>query len=42
MPIGSAVHVRTFALAAFYFFIKPYLRPLLVSAWRRLKPKRAA
>jgi hypothetical protein len=34
--------VRTFALDAFYFFIKPYLRPLLVSAWRRLKPKRAA
>jgi hypothetical protein len=34
--------VRTFAMDAFYFFIKPYLRPVLVDLWRRLKPARAA
>jgi CelD/BcsL family acetyltransferase involved in cellulose biosynthesis len=33
--------VRTLAMDAFYFFIKPYLRPFLVSLWRRLKPARA-
>jgi hypothetical protein len=34
--------VRTFAMDAFYFCIKPYLRPFLVSLWRRRKPARAA
>ena len=34
--------VRTFAMDAFYFFIKPYLRPILLGLWRRLKPARAA
>jgi CelD/BcsL family acetyltransferase involved in cellulose biosynthesis len=34
--------VRTFAMDSFYFFIKPYLRPFLLSLWRRLKPARAA
>jgi CelD/BcsL family acetyltransferase involved in cellulose biosynthesis len=29
--------VRTFAMDAFYFFIKPYLRPLVVSVKQRLK-----
>jgi len=34
--------VRTFVMDAFYFFIKPYLRPLLVSLRRRLKLEREA
>jgi CelD/BcsL family acetyltransferase involved in cellulose biosynthesis len=34
--------VRTFALDAFYFFIKPYLRPLVVSLKQRLKLARVA
>jgi hypothetical protein len=34
--------VRTFAMDAFYFFIKPYLRPLLVSLKRRLELERTA
>jgi hypothetical protein len=33
--------VRTFAMDSFYFFIKPYLRPLLIGIWRRLKPASA-
>ena len=34
--------VRTFALDAFYFFIKPYLRPLFVTLKQRLKLASAA
>jgi CelD/BcsL family acetyltransferase involved in cellulose biosynthesis len=34
--------VRTFVMDAFYFFIKPYLRPLLVRLKQRLKLKSAA
>jgi CelD/BcsL family acetyltransferase involved in cellulose biosynthesis len=34
--------VRTFAMDAFYFFIKPYLRPLVVSLKQRLKLAGAA
>ncbi|HUO68967.1 MAG TPA: GNAT family N-acetyltransferase, partial [Gammaproteobacteria bacterium] len=34
--------VRTFAMDAFYFFIKPYLRPLVVTLKQRLKLAGAA
>jgi CelD/BcsL family acetyltransferase involved in cellulose biosynthesis len=34
--------VRTFAMDAFYFFIKPYLRPLVVTLKQRLKLARVA
>jgi hypothetical protein len=31
--------LRTFVMDAYFFLIKPYLRPALVAAYRRLRPK---
>jgi CelD/BcsL family acetyltransferase involved in cellulose biosynthesis len=33
-------HLRTFVMDAYFFSIKPYLRPALVAAYRRLRPQK--